>query len=82
MKVKSGHDVNVHFHDLGSIGVVANSLAGDLGWVDEVFQDSLVDLLEGTRTRALLFLLGASVGLSHHTALSNEDDVSVGELLL
>lgn len=41
-----------------------------------------MNLLEGTGTRTLLLDAGATGGLAHHAALSDEDDVTVGELLL
>ncbi len=37
---------------------------------------------EGTRTRSLLSNLGVSGWFCEHSSLSDEDDVSVGELLL
>jgi len=41
-----------------------------------------VNLLEGTGTGSLLLDAGATGRLAHHAALTDEDDVTVGELLL
>jgi hypothetical protein len=41
-----------------------------------------VHLLEGARTRALLLDARDASRLAHHAALADEDDVTVGELLL
>lgn len=71
---------------LGAILLGAGALADDLDGVDEVGQDSLVDSGQSAGTRALLSLGGAGVdgalGAGQDTALSNEENVTVGELLL
>ena len=41
-----------------------------------------MNLLEGTGTGSLLLDAGATGRLAHHAALTDEDDVTVGELLL
>lgn len=41
-----------------------------------------MDVREGAATGALLLDTRSPGGLAEHTALSNEDDVAVGELLL
>lgn len=41
-----------------------------------------MNLLEGARTGALLLDARDTGGLAHHAALADEDDVTVGELLL
>lgn len=73
---------HLHLDGLVAVGSLADTLAGDLGWVDEVFQDLVVNLLEGAGAGA--WLLGARVAawLADHAALGDEDDVTVGELLL
>lgn len=68
--------------ELGTINSLTGTLAGDLGRENEVFEDLLVNLLEGTGTGSLLLDAGATGGLAHHAALTDEDDVTVGELLL
>jgi hypothetical protein len=60
----------------------ADALSNDLGGVDEVGEDSVVDGSESAGTGALLLDAGAASGLGEDTALSNEDDVAVRELLL
>lgn len=50
--------------------------------VNQVLQDLLVNLLESSTPRALLLHSRNSRRLSHHTTLSNENDVTVRELLL
>jgi hypothetical protein len=49
---------------------------------DEVVKDRVVDSFESTRARALLLLAGRASWLANHTALSDEDNVAVRELLL
>ena len=41
-----------------------------------------MNLLEGSASGSLLLHSGNTGGLSHHSSLSDEDNVSVGELLL
>ena len=55
---------------------------GTYGGVNEILQDSLVNLLEGSASGSLLLHSGNTGGLSHHSSLSDEDNVSVRELLL
>lgn len=71
---------------LAAVLLGAGTLADDLNGVDEVVKDSIVDGRQGAGTGALLLLVGAGVdgalGLRKDAALSNEEDVAVGELLL
>lgn len=68
--------------DLGAIGLGADTLADNLGWVDEVTEEVLVDGGESTGSWALLGGSGSAGWDWEDSALSNEDDVAVGELLL
>lgn len=78
--------VKDNLKDLAAILFGADSLANNLDWVDNVGKDSVVDSGQSTRTRSLLGLAGAgSVGslwLGQNAAGSQEDDLSVRELLL
>lgn len=76
-------------HNLGGLAAVllgADTLADDLDGIDEVGQDGVVDGGQSTRARTLLGLVGARVdgtlGAGKNAALSDEQDVAVGELLL
>lgn len=52
------------------------------GGVNQVLQNSLVDLLQRPASGALLLHSRDTGGLAHHAALADEHDVSVRELLL
>jgi hypothetical protein len=71
---------------LGAVFLGADALANDLDGVDEVSEDGVVDSGQSAGTGALLGLGGARVdgalGAGQNAALSNEEDVAVGELLL
>lgn len=71
---------------LGAVLLGANALANDLDGVNEVGEDGVVDSGQSAGTGALLGLGGAGVdgalGAGQNAALSNEEDVAVGELLL
>lgn len=77
--------VQNHLHGLGSVLLGADAAADDLNGVDQVGEDGVVDGGEGTRPRALLLLVGARVDgalrAGEDAALSDEEDVAVGELL-
>jgi hypothetical protein len=71
---------------LGAVLLGAGALADDLDGVDEISEDGIVDGGQSARAGALLGLVGARVdgalGAGQDAALSNEEDVAVGELLL
>lgn len=71
---------------LAAVLLGAGTLADDLNGVDKVVKDGVVDGRQGAGTGALLLLVGAGVGgalgLRKDAALSNEEDVAVGEFLL
>lgn len=71
---------------LGAVLLGADTLADDLDGVDEVSEDGVVDSGQSAGTGALLGLGGARVdgalGAGQDAALSNEENVAVGELLL
>lgn len=72
--------------DLGAVLLGAHALANDLDGVDEVGKDGVVDSSQSTRTRALLGLAGAravaALGAGQDAARGDDQDVTVGELLL
>lgn len=78
--------VQDHLDGLATVLLGADALADDLDGVDEVVEDGVVDGGQGTRARTLLGLVGARVGgalgAGKDAALSDEEDVAVGELLL
>ena len=69
---------------LGAVLGNTCSLAGDLGGVDEVLEDLLVDGGEGSGSGSLLLRGGSRVSLrlGEDSSLRQEDDVFVGQLLL
>ena len=73
---------HVHLDGPVSIGALADSLSGNLGRVDEVFKDLLVNLLQGAGSRSWLLCSGYAAGFADHSSLSDEDDMPVAELLL
>lgn len=74
--------VDLHFLDLSSIDQVSHSLSDDFGRVDQVFEDLLVNGGESSVSWSLLGGPRSTTWLLEDSSLSNEDDVSVGELLL
>lgn len=71
---------------LAAVLLGADALADNLDGVDEVGEDGVVDGRQSTRTGTLLGLVAAGVGgalgAGEDTALSDEEDVTVRELLL
>lgn len=78
--------VQNNLHGLAAVLLGADALADDLDGVDEVAEDGVVDGGQSARTGALLGLGGARVdgalGAGQDAALSNKENVAVGELLL
>jgi hypothetical protein len=58
------------------------TLADDLGGVDKITKDSVMDGGESPTARTLLLDARAATRKREDATLSNEDDVAVGELLL
>lgn len=71
---------------LGAVLLGAGTLADDLDGVDEVGEDGVVDSSQSAGTGTLLLLVGTraggALGAGQDAALSNEENVAVGELLL
>jgi len=68
-------------HHLGSIGGDSGALSDDLGRIDDILQDGLVDGGEGTGSRADLNALTTEV-LVHDGSVGNDHDVLLLEFLL
>lgn len=68
--------------DLVAILLGADALANDLGGVDEVGENGVVDSGQGAGPWALLGDTATARGEREDTALGNEEDMAVGELLL
>lgn len=68
--------------DLVAVLLGADALANDLSGVDEVGEDSVVDSGQGAGSWALLGDTAAARGEREDTALGDEEDVAVRELLL
>mmetsp|Transcript_16388 Transcript_16388/g.32816 ORF Transcript_16388/g.32816 Transcript_16388/m.32816 type:complete len:220 (+) Transcript_16388:114-773(+) len=75
--------VKVDLEGLGTVSLISNSLADNLGRVYNILQYGLVDGGQGSGHRAGALLCGLSVeGLGEDGSLSNNDHVSAAELLL
>jgi len=71
------------FEKSASVNLVAQTLSDDLGWVDEIFEDSVVNSSESAAAWALLhFDVIVTVGLWQNTSLGNDHDLSAAEFLL
>jgi len=68
--------------NLMAILLRAYTLADDLGGVDKVTEDSVMDGGESSVAGTLLLDARAAAGKGEDAALSDEDNVAVGELLL
>jgi hypothetical protein len=75
-----------NLENLGSVFLGSDALADNLNWVDEIVQDAVVDGGECAGNWSLLLLrCTAAVGTlwaGKNTAGSDDEDVTVGELLL
>jgi hypothetical protein len=72
--------------DLSSVLLGAETLSDNLNWEDEILKDSAVNSSECSGTRSLLGLRSSgsvgSLGAGKDTAGSEDEDVTVRELLL
>lgn len=75
-----------NLHGLAPVLLGADTSAHNLNGVDEVGEDGVVHGSQGARARTLLLLVcarvGGALGPGEDTALSDEEDVTVGEFLL
>lgn len=67
--------------DLVTTNQVSDSLTNDLSWEDQVFQNLVVDSSQCSRSWSLLSLSRSSGWLWQDSSLSQEDNVTVWELL-
>lgn len=74
--------VDVHFDDFPAVGEDSGSFADDFGGEDEVLQDLVVDVGQGSGHGARLLLTTVAAGFGHDTALADEHDMAVREFLL
>ena len=75
--------VQMNLEESGSIQTDPGPLSNDFSRVNEVVQDSVVDRDQGPGDGTLLLqLVGLAGGLLEDPALSDEDDVATGKLLL
>lgn len=65
-----------------SVLLSASAFADDFGGADEVREDGVVDGRKGPGARALLGFAGPARREREDAALSDEQDVAVGKLLL
>jgi hypothetical protein len=73
---------HLHLDDASLVSLDTGALAGNLGGENQVLQELLMDRSKSARARALLLDTRVAGGLGHDAALTNEDNVAVGELLL
>lgn len=60
-----------------SVNLYASALSNDFGWVDNVLQDCVLNMCQGTGTRARSLRLGAaSKGLAQDDSLRNDNDMT------
>lgn len=74
--------VEEDLNDLVAVLLGADTLANDLGRVDEIAEDGVVDGGKSPGARALLLDAGTTARLGKDATLSKEDDVAVRKLLL
>lgn len=75
--------IQVDLVELVAANLVTAALANDVGGVDKVLEDGLVDSRESAASGTLLVLLGTlAASLGEDAALAEEDDMAVSELLL
>lgn len=67
--------------ELGTADLVSDTLASDFSWVDKVFEHGVVNSGEGSGSRSLLGLSRTTTWLWKDASLSEEDNVTVRELL-
>ena len=73
--------VQVHFKSLGAVNLVANSLSNNLSGVHNVLQDLLVDVGEGSGTRAGSLLSSRAVeGLRKDGSLGNDNNMATTDI--
>lgn len=83
MQCRIGGEGNIHLEDGRTINPVADALANDLGGVDKVIKDSLVDGSHSAGDRASVQSLSGTTGsLADDTSLDNDDYGLSAELLL
>lgn len=74
-----------NLQDLAAIFLGAETLADDLNWVDQVGEDCVVNGGKGSGAGSLLGLRGsravATLGAGKNTAGSEDQNMTVGELL-
>lgn len=76
--------VQMHLHQLAAVQLDADALANDLGRIDQILEDGVVDGGQRARTRTLLLqrVAGVARRLRQDLALANEHDMLAGEFLL
>jgi len=77
----SGKTKSVHFEQFGAIDRNTGPLSDDLRGENKVLQNLFVDIGEGSAARPLLLDTGRTGRLAQHPALSNKDDMTIGEFL-
>lgn len=73
---------HLHLDGLAAIDLLTGTLADNLGGVNQVLKQSIVDSSKSTRSGTRLLGVLTTSRLGEDTALSDKDDVTVRELLL
>ena len=77
------HDIDLYLEQAGAIESNSNPLSDNLGGIDKVIEDTVVDSEKGTGPGPLLLqLVGLPRGFGKDSPLSNEDHMLAAELLL
>ena len=73
---------NAHSDEFRAIDCDSLSLSDDLGGIDQVFEDFLMDIGKSSRTRSLLLHTRRPCWLCERAALGDENDMLIREFLL
>lgn len=71
-----------HFQQLRTIDANTSALSDDVGGIDEVLEDLVMDISQSAAPWSLLFDARVTSGLGEGAPLGNKDDMAIWELLL
>lgn len=71
-----------HFHQLRTIDANTGALSNNVGGIDEIFEDLVMDISQSAGPWSLLLDARGTSGLGKGTSLGNKDDMAIRELLL
>jgi len=71
-----------HFQQLRTIDANTSALPNDVGGIDQVFKDLIMDIGQSAGPRSLLLDTRVTGGLGEGASLGDKDDMAFRELLL